>query len=142
MRALDVDAEHESLSGVGPRARVETRHQRAAELHLALALLLRLDTVGAEVEECLGAQLFRELDRDGKPVAVAPGEPRRGSKKCSGRSPSRISPSTSPSRCRGCSGSSNRKAANSTTPPESRARRKFIAGLPMNVATNVFAGRL
>ena len=73
MRALDVDAEHEPLSRVGARARVETRHEGAAELHLAFALLLGLDTVGAEVEERFGAQLLRQLDRDGKPVAVSPG---------------------------------------------------------------------
>ena len=69
MCALCVDAEHESLAGRGLGARVEACDERAAELHLALARQLRFDAVGAEVEECLRAELLCELDRDGNRVA-------------------------------------------------------------------------
>ena len=43
----------EPLSGHGTGARVEARHECPTKLHRALTLLLRLNAVGADVEECL-----------------------------------------------------------------------------------------
>ena len=72
MCALCVDAEHEPLAGRGLGAGVETCHERAPELHLALARLLCIDPVGTKVEECLGTELLGELDghRKRAPVGV------------------------------------------------------------------------
>ena len=54
-------------------ARVEPGDERPAELHLALARLLGLDPVGAEVEERLRSELLHELHRHRQSVAARVG---------------------------------------------------------------------